>query len=72
MTYQCHNRSPFKPSMTVQDGYYQREGADTRSQKLVTVPFRMAEDCRYTHTTLGQNDAGCNGCSWRKEGENHG
>lgn len=49
----CHNRPPFKAIMMVAD--------------RVKIPFRMAPDCRYTHTALGQADQRCRGCCWRVE-----
>lgn len=68
----CHNREPFKAEMYVQDGwsasaYENTRAITTRSQVIKPVPFRMAEDCRYTHTDLGKADNGCDGCRWRVE-----
>ena len=61
----CHNRADYKPSYWVQDGYYDSEPGmpPTRLPRMVEVPFRMSQDCRYTHDPLvGQHDEGCMGC----------
>lgn len=63
MTYGCYNRSEYRTVQPMQDGWYM-DGV-TRTPRLVAVPHRMAKDCQYTHTTLGQNDARCVGCKWR-------
>lgn len=73
----CHNREPFKAEMVVQDGWspgaFDSERAiTTRSPRMVKVPFRMAQDCRYTHTDLGKADKGCDGCRWKVEGKRNG
>lgn len=52
----CHNRPPYKPVVELRD----------LDGRLVTAfPFRMRQDCAYTHTDLGQADPRCRGCSWR-------
>lgn len=56
----CHNRPPYKTSMPVQDGYFM-DGV-TRAPRMVPVPFRMARDCQYTKSALGQADRACAGC----------
>lgn len=61
----CHNRPAYKPAMVVQDGYW--SDGETRTAKLVSVPFRMAKDCQYTQSALGQKDQSCEGCKWRNE-----
>lgn len=60
--YGCHNRAPYKPSHLM-------FGIDRDSGGVigVEVPFRMAHDCQYTLTALGQQDKRCLNCSWRKE-----
>lgn len=66
--YGCYNREPFKPLVTVQDGYYEARdgfGNPVRSPKYREIPFRNRADCSYTHTELGQADPRCAGCSWR-------
>lgn len=74
----CHDRAPFKAEMHVQDGwsasaYENTRAITTRSQVVKPVPFRMAADCRYTHSDLGQADKGCTGCRWKKgEGKRNG
>ena len=65
MSYGCHNRPAFKRSHFAQDGWW-IDGVQ-RIPKLTIVPFRMAEDCRYTLTDLGQADKVCQGCKHRKE-----
>ena len=49
--YACHNRAPFKPVVAMPDGH--------------SFPFRMAMDCQYTLSALGQQDPRCAGCRWR-------
>ena len=54
----CHNRAPFKVSTELRDHH----------GRLVTSwPFRMASDCQYTLSELGQADKACHGCCWRRE-----
>lgn len=61
----CHNRSDYKPSYWVQDGYYDSEPGMPLA-RMVEVPFRMSQDCRYTHDPLvGERDARCSGCERR-------
>lgn len=68
MTYQCHNRAPFKPSMRVQDGW-QDIGA-SRIPVMVDVPFVMSMDCEYsTDPMVGSKDADCFGCPWKVEAQ---
>ena len=52
----CHNRPPFKPATELRDHH---------GRLVSSWPFRMAEDCQYTHTDLGQKDARCQGCEHR-------
>ena len=54
----CHNRPPYKPVTELRDHH---------GRLVASWPFRMATDCQYTHTALGQADARCHGCSWRHE-----
>ena len=57
MTYGCYNRTAYAP-------YYLPTGApDTPAYR---IPQRLSGDCQYTHTDLGQADAGCAGCKHRK------
>ena len=60
----CHDRPPFKPFTKVADGHW--DYGVQRIPKLTSVPFRMAKDCQYTHTALGQADQRCTGCQWKK------
>ena len=54
--YQCHNRPPFKPFITLRDHH---------DRGVACWPFRMAPDCQYTKTDLGQADQRCEGCKHR-------
>lgn len=65
MKYGCHDRPPFRPILIVQDGWY-LDGV-TRTPKLASTPFRMAPECQYTLTELGQKDARCNDCKHKEE-----
>ena len=51
--YACHNRAPYKPEVSLPGGH--------------SFPFRMAMDCRYTLSSLGQADPRCAGCKWRAD-----
>lgn len=64
MSYGCHNRPPFRAVLPVQDGWF-LDGV-TRVPRMVPAPFRMATDCQYTKTALGQADKGCVGCKHRE------
>lgn len=64
----CHNRAPFRTTLVVQDGWFM-DGV-TRVPRMVAAPFRMAPDCRYTHTELGQADTGCTDCRHRHQPTN--
>lgn len=61
----CFNRKPFRSSFVAQDGNLRHD--KSMFKVYVEVPFRMAMDCRYTHTTLGQADPGCVGCKHKVE-----
>lgn len=63
--YACHNRPEFRTVMPAQDGWYM--DGTTRTPRLVAVPFRMAMDCRYTHTELGRVDGRCRDCKHKKD-----
>lgn len=60
----CFDRPPYTPSMVVADGWW--SDGETRTAKLVSVPFRMAYDCQYTLSELGKNDAKCTGCKHKE------
>jgi hypothetical protein len=65
MSHGCFNRAAYATHTKVQDGWYDTRGEIgklTRSPDLRHVPFRMATDCQYTHTDLGQADKRCDGC----------
>ena len=65
----CHNRAPYRKTLAVQDGWTAAPSQPgTRHVRMVTIPFLMESECRYTDTTLGQADAGCTGCRWRSKG----
>ena len=59
----CHNRKPFKEFVLVADGFLM--DGRTHAPQIVASPFRMARNCQYTKTTLGQADKGCTGCKWK-------
>ncbi len=59
--YGCNNRAPYKEQMVLKRTPEQV----CLSQPGSSIPFRMARDCQYTNTKLGQDDERCNGCSWR-------
>lgn len=61
MSYGCKNRAPFVEGTEVQDGFYA-----SGPRRKVIVPFRMATDCQYSETELGQADKRCAGCKWKK------
>jgi len=62
--YGCHNRREYKQKLFVQDGWWL--DGQTRTAKVKQVPFRMAQECQYTHTALGQQDLRCDGCKHKK------
>lgn len=62
--YACKDRPPYRQHMKAADGHW--DDGVQRIPKLTSVPFRMAKDCQYTYTTLGQNDTRCTGCQWKK------
>jgi hypothetical protein len=51
--------------MPAQNGWYM-DGV-TRTPKMTPVKFRMAAECQYTLSDLGQKDDRCTGCKHRKE-----
>jgi len=63
----CFDRAPLK-AHRARDGYWCDGQALTI--KAVTIPQTMSKDCRYTHSELGQKDAGCDGCKWKTESAN--
>lgn len=63
----CHNRAPLSERAEVQDGWIPAMDGESRLPKMIEVPDPMTKDCQYTHTDLGQADAGCSGCTHRKE-----
>ena len=54
----CHNRAPFKDAVELRDHH---------GRLVESFPFRMATDCQYTKSDLGQADTLCQGCRWRQE-----
>lgn len=60
MTYACHNRDEFAPSVTVQDGW-----ENTWARRMVDMEFRLDPRCVYSTSDLGMNDKGCDGCKWK-------
>jgi len=68
MTYGCHDRKPYAPSFLAQAGWVLDEKDKMiRHATMIPIPFRMARDCQYTKTTLGQSDPKCEGCKHRLE-----
>jgi len=62
MSYGCYNRKPFK-SAQVLHGMSSKTGGHVK----ILIPFRMATDCQYTKTELGQKDPGCVDCRWKED-----
>ena len=60
MTYQCHNRGEFAPSIRVQDGW-----DTTWARRMVDMQFRLNPSCVYSTSELGQKDEQCHGCRWK-------
>lgn len=54
----CFDRAPYKPTIDLMDHH---------GRMVTSFPFRMARDCQFTLTDLGQADNRCTGCKWRKE-----
>lgn len=52
----CHDRPPFKQSVTLYDHH---------GRVVSTWPQRFSLGCQYTHTALGQADERCQGCKHR-------
>jgi hypothetical protein len=66
VTYGCYNRPAYREVSPAQDGYY-LDGV-TRTPRLTAVRHVLSRDCQYTHSALGQADAGCQGCKHRQQG----
>ena len=62
--YACKDRPPYRQHMKVADGHW--DDGVQRIPKLTSVPFRMAKDCQYSLSQLGQADQRCTGCQWKK------
>lgn len=60
MAYQCKNRAPYAESIKVRDGML-----NSWAPRWVDMPFRMARNCVYSSSDLGQKDPQCHGCKWR-------
>lgn len=58
----CHNRPPFVDLVLQQSPVWDSEKGKYALPELVRIPHRMAKDCQYTLTELGQADKGCDGC----------
>lgn len=66
--YQCFNRPDFKPTLEVQDGWFNftADGFITRLPIMKVIPFRGNIACSYGNDTeYGRNDTRCDGCSHR-------
>lgn len=61
--YGCWNRKPFATHYQV--GVRPVLVAGAVVEEPVLVPNVGSQDCQYTHTTLGQRDAGCTNCKHR-------
>lgn len=57
----CSNRAPYKRVTELRDHH---------GRLVASFPFRMAMDCQYTLSDLGQADHRCHGCRWRVEQQN--
>lgn len=60
----CYNRAPLRTSVTVQDGWI--SSGPSRVPVMQTIANPMTKGCQYTKSVLGQQDKGCEGCSWRE------
>lgn len=58
----CHNRAPFVDLVLRQSPVWDSKEGKYAPPELVSIPHRMAKDCQYTLTELGQADKGCDGC----------
>lgn len=66
MTYGCKNRAPLgQRVIPAQDGWF--SDGYTRYPKLVPLHFRMAPECIYSTSDLGQKDKSCDGCKWHQK-----
>ena len=65
MKYGCHNRKAYKTKLFVQNGWW--VDGQTRTAKVEQAEFRMAPDCQYTKTDLGQVDERCKGCKHKMD-----
>lgn len=54
----CFDREPYRPTMALRDHH---------GRLIASWPFRMAETCQYSLSSLGQADQRCVGCRWRQE-----
>jgi len=70
----CFDRKAFAPSLLVQDGWDNIAGFSpsgsglsirARVPRMVAIPFRMAEECKYEPPKNMRPDPGCEGCRWR-------
>lgn len=60
----CHNRLPYIPRRIVQDGVYEY----SLTPKVASiVNFSAGQPCKYTLSPLGQSDAGCVACKWKRD-----
>ena len=59
----CFDRAPYVQSFPATDSIRVKGLAVTLGR--VQVPFRMAENCQYAISDLGQVDRGCDGCKWK-------
>ena len=64
MSYACKDRQPFRQMLAVQDGWYVSD-CFTRTARMVMIPFRMAQDCRYQADDQ-YNDPQCTNCKHKE------
>ena len=64
--YGCHNRAPLRGHALL--GIDWSEGHPLKAVRI-QLPHRMARDCQYTLSALGQVDNGCTGCKHKKATE---
>lgn len=66
--YGCHNRAPFEKTVALKANYnISVEGHHVVCDAVELIPFVFTKTCVYTTSELGQKDAKCVGCTWRKE-----
>ena len=68
MTYGCHNHAPYPKLIPLPATYnISVEGHSVVCDAHQLIPNVFTKTCVYTTSELGQQDAKCAGCIWRKE-----